>query len=195
MPPIHAPLQAFNRGEVGAESLARIDLDRMRLSAETQVNWLPRTLGAMRLRPGLGYTATTKDNAFAVNIPFIFSATDTALLECTPGYMRPMLDGAPITRASVSTSISNGTFTNATGWTSGGDAGGTTTFTGVLTMSAPSIDSSVTVTGSTRVLRSRRATAAASFAPQDDHIRPSSIIHIAPFSRYSGLRMYFMALA
>lgn len=158
MPPIHAPLQAFNRGEVGPESLARIDLDRMRLSAETQVNWLPRTLGAMRLRPGLGYTATTKDNAFAVNIPFIFSATDTALLECTPGYMRPMLDGAPITRASVATSISNGTFTNATGWTSGGDAGGTTTFTGVLTMAAPSIDSSVTVTGSTSVAGGDQAT-------------------------------------
>lgn len=158
MPPIHAPLQAFNRGEVGAESLARIDLDRMRLSAETQVNWLPRTLGAMRLRPGLGYTASIKDHAFAVMIPFIFSATDTALLECTPGYLRPLVSGAPITRASVSTAITDGTFSTGSGWTTGGDANGVATFTGVLTMAAPSIDSSVTVTTSASVAGGDQAT-------------------------------------
>lgn len=152
------PLQAFNRGEVGAESLARIDLDRMRLSAETQVNWLPRTLGAMKLRPGLEYIGGIKDDAFAVDIPFIFSATDTALIECTPGYMRPIVDGAPITRASVATTVTNGTFSSSSGWTTGGDAGGTATFTGALTMAAPSIDASVTVTRSETVAGGDQAT-------------------------------------
>jgi hypothetical protein len=142
----NAVLHAFNRGEVGAQSLARIDIDRMRLSAEEQVNWLPRTLGPMRLRPGLGHIAGTKSDAFAVLIPFIFSATQTALLECTAGFFRPLVDEAPITRASVSTTIANGTFTSSASWTTGGDAGTTATFTGQLTMTALPISSSVTVT-------------------------------------------------
>jgi hypothetical protein len=48
----NASLLAFNRGEVAKLALARVDLERMRLSAETQVNWMPTVLGPMMLRPG-----------------------------------------------------------------------------------------------------------------------------------------------
>lgn len=151
MAKLNTALHAFNRGEVGIEALARIDLDRMRLSAEEQINWLPRTLGAMKLRPGLEYIATTKSDAFAVNIPFVFSATETALLECTAGYLRPLIDEAPITRASVSTAITTGTFASSTGWTVAGDANTSVAFLSQLVMSAPSISTSTTVTQSVSV--------------------------------------------
>ena len=34
------PLLSFNRGEVSKKSLARVDIERMRLSAEEQINFL-----------------------------------------------------------------------------------------------------------------------------------------------------------
>ena len=52
----NAGMTALNRGEVGKLALARVDVDRLRLSAETMVNFVPRTVGPMTLRPGLAYT-------------------------------------------------------------------------------------------------------------------------------------------
>ena len=43
----NAPLVVFNRGRLGRLGLARTDLDRSRLSAEIQTNFMPRVLGSM----------------------------------------------------------------------------------------------------------------------------------------------------
>ena len=48
-------LVAFNRGRVSQLALARTDIKRIALSAETMTNWVPRVLGSMSLRAGLGY--------------------------------------------------------------------------------------------------------------------------------------------
>lgn len=144
---MNVSLFGFNRGLVSSTALARVDLERMRLSAETQTNWLPRALGAMSLRPGLRYVLSTKSDAKAKYIPFIYSTTQLALLECTASYLRPIISEAPITRASVSTAISNGDFGSGTNWTIAGVGGGSAAISGgKLTFQNYSIDSYTTVT-------------------------------------------------
>lgn len=108
---------SFNAGEVSRLALARVDVEKLQFAAECQVNWLPHVLGPMMLRPGLKYLGSTKSDAAAKFIPFIFSNDDTALIELTDSHMRIWVDDALLTVASVSTTITNGDFSSATGWT------------------------------------------------------------------------------
>lgn len=118
-------LLSFNRGLISDLALARVDLERTALSASIQTNWMPRTLGSMMLRAGTAYKGTTYNNAAARYLPFVFSTTDTALLEFSDAKMRVWRNDALITRASVSTAVTNGGFdSNITGWTDDDDAGG-----------------------------------------------------------------------
>jgi hypothetical protein len=117
MAKVHAALQALNRGEVSRSALARVDVERMRLAAECQVNWRPTVIGDMSLRPGLKYLFPTRSSAACVPIPFVFGADDTAILELTDSHLRVIVDDALVTRPSVSTSVTNGDFSSGTGWT------------------------------------------------------------------------------
>jgi hypothetical protein len=103
-------LGAFNRGRISPLALARIDFKRTALSAEVQTNWLPRALGSMSLRPGLEYTGATKSNLASVTIPFIKATDDTARLEMTNLVMRVWVDDELVTRETVTSAITNGTF-------------------------------------------------------------------------------------
>ena len=116
-------LLGFNRGEVSALALMRTDLQAMQLSADTQINWMPRSLGSMSLRPGLGYIGSTRNNAYSRFLPFIFTASDTALIELSSqGYLIPWEDEAVLQRVSNSTAITNGDFdSNVTSWTDADD--------------------------------------------------------------------------
>ena len=117
----NAALLALNRGEVSRYSLARVDVERMRLSAEEQVNWQPWVLGPMMLRPGLQYIGGINDDLTCRLLPFIFSNSDVALLELTDSVLRvwTVTDTAEtlVTRPSVSTVVTNGNFSSSTGWT------------------------------------------------------------------------------
>jgi hypothetical protein len=85
---------------------------------------MPRSLGAMSLRPGLQYLGATRDNLKAQYIPFVFSVEDTALVEVTDGALRVLVGDKPVTRDAVATSITNSTFTtNIAGWTDSSDTG------------------------------------------------------------------------
>ena len=117
-------LLAFNRGVVSPLALGRVDIKRVAMSAEEQCNWMPRTLGPMSLRPGLGYLGNTKSNAAARFLPFVFSTDDVALVELTHSTVRVWVDDELVTRPSVSTTITNGTFdADLTGWTDLDEAG------------------------------------------------------------------------
>src|SRR3990167_4598954 len=119
-------LYAFNRGLVSPLGLARTDQKGVGLSAEIMLNWIPRVLGSMSLRPGMQHIGATASNAEAKYVPFIFATDDTALVEFTDSVMRVWIDDVLLTRVSVSTTITNGTFAgNITGWTDGSDSGGT----------------------------------------------------------------------
>ncbi len=117
MPKANAVLQAFNRGIVSRYTLARTDVEQLKLAAETQTNWLPRLLGPMMLRPGLAFEWETKSDNEAEVIPFVFALDDTAAIELTDSVMRVAVDDTLITRASVSTTVTNGDFSSSTGWT------------------------------------------------------------------------------
>lgn len=118
-------LYAFNRGLVSALGLARIDQKRIGLSAQIMTNWIARVLGSMSLRPGWGYLGSTQSNAKPRFLPFVFATDDTALIEFTDSVMRVWISDALLTRAAVSTVVTNGTFAgNINGWTDGSDVGG-----------------------------------------------------------------------
>ncbi|MCK5149101.1 hypothetical protein KAR48_20260 [bacterium] len=116
---------AFNRGLLSPLGLGRIDLKRTALSAEIQTNWIPRVLGSAMLRPGFAYKGSTKENAAAVHMPFVFSSSDKAVLEFTANVMRIRIDDVVLTRPSVSSVVTNGDFTTdiTTGWTDSDESG------------------------------------------------------------------------
>lgn len=117
-------LFALNRGIVSALGLARMDVKRLAMAAETQTNWLPRVLGAMMLRPGWKYIFGTYTNAAARYLKFIFSTSDIALVEMTAAIMRVSINDTLLTRPSVTTTITNGTFSGSlAGWTDLDEAG------------------------------------------------------------------------
>lgn len=136
-------LLSFNRGEVSKHALARVDLERLRLSAEVQENFLPYVLGPMMLRPGLAHVGSVNDNLTARAIPFVFSNADTALLELTDSVLRVWIvddDGETLlTRPSVSTVVTNGDFSASAGWTTTttGTGASVTISGGKLTMDSP----------------------------------------------------------
>jgi hypothetical protein len=116
---------AFNRGMISRLAMARTDLKRYPMSAEEQTNFVPRVLGSAMLRTGWEYLHATLSNAAAKNIPFVFSATDTALLEMTASSLRVQVDDEIVTRPAVTAAIANGTFdSNLTSWTDADEAGG-----------------------------------------------------------------------
>lgn len=139
-------LVAFNRGLVSRLALARVDLKRMALSAAEMVNWIPRVLGSMMLRPGLQFLSATRSNAKARHIPFVFSTSDTALIELTDGFMRVRIDDVIIRRPSVTPTFTRwdggsssfvassdiaSTFVDATDvsyWRDNDESGGVSTF-------------------------------------------------------------------
>lgn len=123
---VNQPFLAFNRGIISKLGLARIDVDRVALSAEEQTNWFPRLLGSMMLRPGLQYIGSTHENNKSIFVPFIFSATETALIELSNENVRFWIGDELLTRPSVSTVITNGTFNgDLSGWTDNDQAGAT----------------------------------------------------------------------
>ena len=120
----NSPILAFNRGRISAKAMARVDLQRMAFSADVQTNLPPRVLGSMSLRPGWQYLFSTNGDAAAKYLDFIFSTTDTALPEITASGIRFVVSDAIITRPSVSTSITNGTFTtDVASWTDNDESG------------------------------------------------------------------------
>ena len=107
---VNAPLLALNRGEVSRSALSRVDVDRLRLAAEMQVNCSPTVLGAMSLRPGLQMIGEVKNAAPANLIPFIYGVNDTALIEVAAGTIRIWVDDALVSRKAVATQLQNPTF-------------------------------------------------------------------------------------
>lgn len=120
-------LQLFNRGRISRLALARTDIDRLRVSASKFTNWMPRSLGSMMFRPGLGYVGgILNDNACRL-MPFVFNATDTAIIEQSSGAMRVWVDDTVVQRSQSTSAFSNGDFSssNLTGWTDADESGST----------------------------------------------------------------------
>ena len=135
------PLLAFNRGLVDAKALARVDIDRTRLSASQMNNWIPKTQGAMRIAPGTKYFGSGLNDTGAEFIEFVASTDDVALLELTSSAMRVWLGSdahnlSLMERPAVDTTL---TLTD-TGWSNASTGGSLVT---------PAVDVIPTMTGAT----------------------------------------------
>jgi hypothetical protein len=146
----NTPFLSFNRGLLSPKALARVDLDRTRLSAEVYTNWLPKTQGAMTIRPGTKFFGSSFNDTGAEFIEFVASTDDVALVELTHQKMRIWLAddahelallGRPLVGASVS-------FTD-TGW-SDASTGGTASISAVdaIPQMTAATTSGVTITAS-----------------------------------------------
>lgn len=119
-------LHGFNRGVISPLALARVDLEKTGLAAETMTNWMPRVLGSMIFRPGTKYLGSSYSDAAAHYLPFIFSIDDTALIEVTSALVRVWVDDAVITRPTVTATITNGNFdSDVASWTDADESGAT----------------------------------------------------------------------
>lgn len=78
----------FNKGLISPRALGRVDVDRALLTAETMTNWLPRTQGSMKIRPGTQHLGSILNDTGCQVIPFVSSTTQTEILEITSGKMR-----------------------------------------------------------------------------------------------------------
>lgn len=126
---VSPPLLAFNRGLFSRLGLARTDIERTRLSASEQTNWIPSTLGSMTLRPGLEFIGEVKDSRPARFIPFVFEADDQALLEVTDRNLRVWIDGATLSRPAVHARVTNSGFkTNLNAWVDDDETGAASTW-------------------------------------------------------------------
>lgn len=121
-------LAVFNRGRISRLAVARTDVSRVALSAETQTNWVPRTLGPMMLRPGMEWIVTASGNA--VLLPFVYSTSDSAVIELASNLFRVLKNGdTRVDREAVTATITNGTFaSDISGWTDDDDAGATSSW-------------------------------------------------------------------
>lgn len=126
---INQPILTFNRGLISPLALARDDIERVKLSAERSVNWMPRLFGSQMLRPGLKYTGSTYNHAKAYYTPFIFAGDDTAILEFTDSILRVKIDETPVTRPGVTATIFNSTFSiDLSSWTDNDEVGATSSY-------------------------------------------------------------------
>src|ERR1700742_1103722 len=158
----NALLYAFNRGVISPLALARTDLKVQALSAEDQTNFIPRELGSMILRPGLGYVDGIYNNQRAVHVEFIKALTDTAIIELTNNLMRVRVDEEIITRVSVGTAITNGNFTsNLSGWSQSDESGATSQWVSAPSAAYPGTYMSLAGGGEgSRAIRSQAVTVA-----------------------------------
>ena len=155
MPVQSVAFLTFNRGIISRLGLARLDIARGRLSAQTMRNWVPRVLGSMMLRPGLQYLGSTHSDAAARFLPFVFAVDDKALIELTASVMRIWVDDAVVSRPTVTTAVTNGGFdTDVASWTDNDEAGGVSAWVsgGYL---------GLTGNGSAAAIRSQQVTVAA----------------------------------
>ena len=116
----NAAFIAFNRGLISPKALARVDLERTQLSAEVMTNWLPKTQGAMTIRPGTKYLGSSLNDTGAYYIEFVAATDETALLELTHQKMRVWIDDALLGRPKVDTTV----VLSDTGWSNTSSGGG-----------------------------------------------------------------------
>lgn len=146
---VNAPMIALNRGLIDPDTLARTDLDRTRMSAEIMDNWLPKTQGSMRIRPGTKHLGSSYGDTGAEFIEFVAATDDTALLELTDSRMRVWIDDALMGRTKVNTTVSF----NDTGWadSSVGNAGGATGQSPLVPIMSDYTNGDVTISASSEL--------------------------------------------
>lgn len=140
-------IHSFCIGELSFAALARVDMEKTRLGAKIQENLLPFVVGRAMMRPGFQYLGNSASNNKARGIEFVKSVANQAYagLELTNQLLRVWYNDQLVTRNSVGTTITGGTFPNSTGWLITSSGGGSATFSGSLTLVLPNRGGSIAV--------------------------------------------------
>lgn len=124
--------QSFNVGVFDRNALHRTDLEKPRLAAERQTNFLCDAVGRATLRAGFEFMSSVLGTGKGRMIPFIAGSSDAFQLIMADEAMY-VLDGQTdelVSRVAVSTAITSGDFSASTGWTLASTSGQTTTVSG-----------------------------------------------------------------
>jgi hypothetical protein len=93
---------AFNAGELTPDLMGRVDLESLKKACRVCRNFLPRTLGGVRRRPGMLYLGEAKYNTKQCRLlPFNFSTISRFVLELGDGYIRFWKDGSLVLSGGV----------------------------------------------------------------------------------------------
>lgn len=88
---------SLSGGEISPSLHGRVDLAKYQSSLKTCRNWLVEPFGGVRNRPGTRLIAETKTEGKKVRlVPFVFSQSQTYVLEFGQGYIRFFREGAPL---------------------------------------------------------------------------------------------------
>ena len=86
----------FGRGEVSPQMFGRVDIEPYNSCLQKCRNSWVRPFGAVSRIAGTEYITSTKNNGKARLLKFVFSATDSYMIECGIGYFRFYQDGGYI---------------------------------------------------------------------------------------------------
>lgn len=123
----NVPLLTFNGGEVGPDTLNRVDLEGYGKFSGQMENWLPLSQGPMTVRPPWLYQVGVPQNEAAWIYSFSYNVDQSFLLLFNDEELRILQDGGIISRASVATTIANSDFSALTSWTDIDDGVGAST--------------------------------------------------------------------
>ena len=97
----------FARGEVSPLMFGRIDIEQYPTCLDKCRNTFIRPYGCASRLTGTEFIANAKNNGKARLLKFVFSATDSYIIECGAGYFRFYQDGAPVLSNGVVYEITN----------------------------------------------------------------------------------------
>lgn len=133
----HELVYALNAGGVDPDAVARVDLEKMRLAGEHPVaNLLPMVLGPSTLFPGSESLARITGDAETRILRFVRAVGNGYMLLLTPGEMRVSLNGVIQQVPNVATTISSGSWTDASTSPATATGGATLSLTASTTQSA-----------------------------------------------------------
>lgn len=109
----------FNAGEFGARMAARVQFNKYANAGSVYQNVLPLPQGGFTFRPGFRYAAAAKSASVRPwLIPFVYSNTQSYVLEMGETCARFFKNQAQISVGDTDAAITNGTFaSNISGWT------------------------------------------------------------------------------
>jgi hypothetical protein len=123
---VNAPVFSLNGGEVGDEALSRLDLERLQFAGSLYRNVMPRVIGSMTFRPGMEHYADINLGGVFL-LEYSYSGASSIVPVLYDQEMRVLVNGEFVTRAAVSTTITNGDFGSFTGWTDSSTGGASAT--------------------------------------------------------------------
>jgi len=128
---LNAYIQTFAGGEFGDAMSARVDIESYQAACELSENWWPRAQGPMFRRPPLQYIDSFENSALkGILKRFEFDVGQNYMLIVVENKISFYLNDGALDFPTVTASISNGNFSNFTGWTDNSETGSSAGATG-----------------------------------------------------------------